>query len=58
VVKLQIAVAGRAERRSVDRVMTVNLQRDGNSAKVYQVRQVRLILLKYRLTAPDRREEK
>ena len=36
----------------------VNLQRDGNRAKVYQVRQVRLILLKYRLTTPDRREEK
>ena len=27
----------------------INLQRDGNKAKVYQVRQVRSILLKYRL---------
>lgn len=27
----------------------INLQRDGNKAKVYQVRQVRSVLLKYRL---------
>ena len=27
----------------------VNLQREGNKAKVYQVRQVRTILLKYKL---------
>lgn len=27
----------------------INLQRDGNKAKVYQVRQVRGIILKYRL---------
>ena len=28
----------------------INLQQDGNKAKVYQVRQVRSILLKYNLT--------
>jgi hypothetical protein len=27
----------------------INLQRDGNKAKVYQVRQVRTIILKYRI---------
>jgi len=27
----------------------INLQRDGNKAKPYQVRQVRLLLLKYKL---------
>ena len=27
----------------------VNLQRDGNMAKVYQVRQVRVLVLKYKL---------
>jgi HicA toxin of bacterial toxin-antitoxin, len=27
----------------------INLQRDGNKAKVYQVRQVRAVLLKYNL---------
>lgn len=27
----------------------INLQRDGSKAKVYQVRQVRAVLLKYRL---------
>jgi hypothetical protein len=27
----------------------INLQREGNKAKVYQVRQVRAVLLKYRL---------
>jgi hypothetical protein len=27
----------------------INLQRDGNKAKVYQVRQVRAVLLKYKL---------
>jgi len=27
----------------------INLQRDGNKAKVYQVRQVRAIILKYKL---------
>jgi hypothetical protein len=27
----------------------VNLQRDGNNAKAYQVRQVRAVILKYRL---------
>jgi len=27
----------------------INLQRDGNKAKVYQVRQVRGIILKYKL---------
>ncbi len=30
-------------------VELVNLQRDGSKAKVYQVRQVRAVLLKYRL---------
>lgn len=27
----------------------INLQRDGNKAKVYQIRQVRAVLLKYKL---------
>ena len=27
----------------------INLQRDGNKAKIYQVRQVRAVLLKYKL---------
>lgn len=27
----------------------INLQRDGNQAKVYQVRQVRAVILKYKL---------
>ncbi len=27
----------------------INLQRDGNKAKVYQVRQVRAVIVKYRL---------
>ena len=27
----------------------INLQRDGNKAKTYQVRQVRAVLLKYKL---------
>jgi len=27
----------------------INLQREGNKAKVYQVRQVRTVLLKYKL---------
>jgi hypothetical protein len=27
----------------------INLQRDGNKAKVYQVRQVRAVILKYKL---------
>lgn len=27
----------------------INLQREGNKAKVYQVRQVRAVLLKYKL---------
>jgi hypothetical protein len=30
-------------------VEKVNLQREGNKAKVYQVRQVRAVLLKYKL---------
>jgi hypothetical protein len=30
-------------------VEKINLQRDGNKAKVYQVRQVRAVLLKYKL---------
>lgn len=30
-------------------VEKVNLQREGNKAKVYQVRQVRALLLKYKL---------
>ena len=31
----------------------INLQRDGDKAKVYQVRQVRAILTKYGLTAAE-----
>lgn len=31
----------------------INLQRDGGKAKVYQVRQVRAILLKYRLAGEE-----
>jgi hypothetical protein len=30
-------------------VEKINLQRDGNKAKVYQVRQVRAVILKYKL---------
>ena len=35
----------------------INLQRDGDKAKVYQVRQVRAILTKYGLTAAEPRGE-
>ena len=31
----------------------INLQRDGNKAKVYQVRQVRVVILKYQLGGGD-----
>ena len=31
----------------------INLQRDGNKAKVYQVRQVRAVILKYKLGGED-----
>ncbi|MCL2700475.1 MAG: type II toxin-antitoxin system HicA family toxin [Phycisphaerae bacterium] len=31
----------------------INIQRDGNKAKSYQVRQVRHVILKYRLGGPD-----
>jgi predicted RNA binding protein YcfA (HicA-like mRNA interferase family) len=31
----------------------VNLQREGNKAKVYQVRQVRAVILKYKLGGAD-----
>jgi virulence-associated protein VapD len=31
----------------------INLQREGNNAKVYQVRQVRAVILKYRLGGKD-----
>lgn len=31
----------------------INLQRDGNKAKVYQVRQVRAVVLKYALGGED-----
>jgi predicted RNA binding protein YcfA (HicA-like mRNA interferase family) len=31
----------------------INLQRDGNKAKVYQVRQVRAVILKYNLGGED-----
>lgn len=31
----------------------INLQRDGNKAKVYQVRQVRAIILKYKLRSEE-----
>jgi hypothetical protein len=31
----------------------LNLQRDGNKAKPYQVRQVRLLLVKYRIGGTD-----
>ena len=34
----------------------INLQRDGDEAKVYQVRQVRAILTKYRLTTTESSE--
>ena len=34
----------------------VNLQRDGDKAKVYQVRQVRAVLLRYGLTTLERPE--
>ena len=34
-------------------VERINLQRDGNNAKVYQVRQVRAVLLKYKLGGDD-----
>jgi hypothetical protein len=34
----------------------INLQRDGDKAKVYQVRQVRAVLTKYGLTATEPRE--
>ncbi len=30
-------------------VEKINLQREGNKAKVYQVRQVRTVILKYKL---------
>lgn len=35
----------------------VNLQRDGDKAKVYQVRQVRAVLVKYGLTSVDEAED-
>jgi hypothetical protein len=35
--------------RKEEVVEKINLQRDGNKAKVYQVRQVRAVLLKYKL---------
>lgn len=35
--------------RKADVEEKVNLQRDDNKAKVYQVRQVRAIILKYKL---------
>jgi hypothetical protein len=35
---------------------SINLQREGSKAKIYQVRQVRAILLKYRLAGEE--EEK
>ncbi len=31
----------------------INLQREGNKAKVYQVRQVRAVILKYKLGGAD-----
>jgi virulence-associated protein VapD len=31
----------------------INLQREGNKAKVYQVRQVRAVILKYNLAAEE-----
>jgi len=31
----------------------LNLQRDGNKAKSYQVRQVRVVLLRYKLGVED-----
>jgi hypothetical protein len=31
----------------------INLQRDGSTAKPYQVRQVRTVILKYKLGSPD-----
>ena len=39
--------------RKGDVVERINLQRDGNNAKVYQVRQVRAVLLKYKLGGDD-----
>ncbi len=39
--------------RQGDVVEKINLQRDGNKAKVYQVRQVRVVLLKYKLIGDD-----
>lgn len=33
-------------------VERINLQRDGSKAKPYQVRQVRVVILKYRLGGP------
>lgn len=35
----------------------INLQRDGNKAKVYQVRQVRYVILKYSLRLIGQEEE-
>ncbi len=35
--------------RKVGVVEKINLQRDGSKAKVYQVRQVRAVILKYKL---------
>lgn len=31
----------------------INLQREGNKAKVYQVRQIRVVILKYKLGGED-----
>jgi len=39
--------------RKGDVVEKINLQRDGSKAKVYQVRQVRVVLLKYKLGGDD-----
>jgi predicted RNA binding protein YcfA (HicA-like mRNA interferase family) len=39
--------------RKADVVEKINLQRDGSKAKVYQVRQVRAVLLKYKLGSDD-----
>lgn len=39
--------------RKVDVVERINLQCDGSKAKVYQVRQVRVLLLKYKLGGDD-----
>ena len=35
--------------RRADVLEMINLQRDGNKAKAYQVRQIRKIIIKYRL---------